>query len=158
MQGKESNTFSHPPSVEELMAVCAVDCNDPRSPHYKRDIVRPKVSPIGISLRVIALLTVCALGAYIVYMLVDRMLPAVLSFVGILLLLIFVFSKRILISLIKIYQAVAPESVRKRCRYEPSCSAYMILAVEKYGFWRGLIKGLRRWSSCKPPNGGYDLP
>ncbi|MDR0522138.1 MAG: membrane protein insertion efficiency factor YidD [Planctomycetaceae bacterium] len=45
------------------------------------------------------------------------------------------------------------------CRFEPSCSTYMIEAVKKYGVIRGLIKGIGRICRCNPffP-GGEDPP
>jgi len=45
------------------------------------------------------------------------------------------------------------------CRFEPTCSHYMIQAIQKHGPWRGLLKGLRRLSRCHPWGGhGYDPP
>lgn len=45
------------------------------------------------------------------------------------------------------------------CRFEPSCSRYMIGALRKYGLLRGLKKGLVRFFSCHPFHpGGYDPP
>ena len=56
------------------------------------------------------------------------------------------------------YKAFAPMSVRKRCRFKPTCSTYMIMAIYKYGLFIGVIKGIRRIFRCKPPNGGVDYP
>ena len=43
--------------------------------------------------------------------------------------------------------------------FTPTCSAYMIEAVRKYGFFRGSLKGVRRISRCHPWNkGGHDPP
>ena len=56
------------------------------------------------------------------------------------------------------YKAFAPESLRGRCRFEPSCSTYLIIAIKKYGLAVGLFKGIRRILRCKPPNSGIDLP
>jgi len=67
-------------------------------------------------------------------------------------------SRRIVITLVRLYQRYAPESLRRACVFEPSCSQYMILAVEKYGTFRGVAKGLKRLSRCKPPNSGEDYP
>jgi len=45
------------------------------------------------------------------------------------------------------------------CRFEPSCSAYMILAIEKYGSAKGLLKGIVRFFRCNPFFlGGEDYP
>lgn len=59
---------------------------------------------------------------------------------------------------IKLYQKFAPEKVRRSCLFYPSCSQYMLLAIEKYGFWKGFWKGLKRLGSCHYPNGGEDYP
>lgn len=43
------------------------------------------------------------------------------------------------------------------CRFYPTCSDYMRLAVEKHGVVRGVYLGLRRLSKCHPFHaGGYD--
>ncbi len=39
------------------------------------------------------------------------------------------------------------------CRYDPSCSAYMIAAVKQYGAARGLWLGLGRLGRCHPWGG-----
>ena len=63
-----------------------------------------------------------------------------------------------IIGLVLLYKALAPMSLRDRCRFEPSCSTYMIMALQKYGLFVGLYKGVRRIMRCHPPNGGEDLP
>lgn len=65
---------------------------------------------------------------------------------------------KIAIFFVRIYQRYAPAEMRLACRYEPSCSEYMILSVEKYGFCRGVWNGLKRIVRCKSPNGGIDYP
>lgn len=45
-----------------------------------------------------------------------------------------------------------------RCRFEPTCSEYMALAVQKYGALRGLWMGMKRISRCRPPHGGIEYP
>jgi len=71
----------------------------------------------------------------------------------------FVFSlKKIAIFSIKVYQRYAPDDIRKRCLYTPTCSQYTILSIQKYGFLRGIIKGINRIKRCKLPNGGEDYP
>ncbi|MBQ9762653.1 MAG: membrane protein insertion efficiency factor YidD [Oscillospiraceae bacterium] len=69
-----------------------------------------------------------------------------------------VIAKRALIWMVHLYQNKASDRTRLKCVFEPSCSEYMILAVNKYGFCRGVIKGIRRLRRCHPPNGGVDYP
>lgn len=66
--------------------------------------------------------------------------------------------KKVIIKIIKFYQKKAPKKIRQACLYEPSCSNYMILAIEKYGTLKGVCKGIKRIIRCKPPNGGIDYP
>ena len=66
--------------------------------------------------------------------------------------------KRFAIGLVLAYKAFAPLEVRARCRFTPTCSTYMIIAIKKYGLIFGVIKGIRRLRRCKPPNGGVDYP
>jgi len=63
-----------------------------------------------------------------------------------------------LVFLIRRYQVWAPARIRANCRFHPSCSEYMILALEKYGPWTGLRMGIGRLLRCGPPNGGVDFP
>jgi putative membrane protein insertion efficiency factor len=60
-----------------------------------------------------------------------------------------------IISLVRLYQKIPHQ---KSCRFEPSCSTYMILAVEKYGVLKGFVKGVLRIMRCHNPNGGIDYP
>lgn len=71
---------------------------------------------------------------------------------------IFINLKNIVLLSIKIYQRLAPISIREKCRFEPSCSNYMILSIEKYGLIKGAIKGYLRLRRCNVDNGGYDYP
>ena len=43
------------------------------------------------------------------------------------------------------------------CRFQPTCSAYMLEAVERWGVLRGGWLGLKRLGRCQPWGGqGYD--
>ena len=66
--------------------------------------------------------------------------------------------KRHIIGCVLAYKAFAPKSWRDKCRFEPTCSTYMIMAIKKYGLFKGLYKGVRRILRCKAPNGGIDYP
>lgn len=64
-----------------------------------------------------------------------------------------------LIALVRSYQWTLSPLVGPKCRFEPSCSNYFILAVEKYGAIRGTVRGLARIARCHPFHpGGYDPP
>jgi len=59
---------------------------------------------------------------------------------------------------ISVYQRNAPTGMRAACRFTPTCSEYMRLAILKYGTIGGVVKGVGRVLRCKSPNGGLDLP
>lgn len=66
--------------------------------------------------------------------------------------------KSILIWLVLVYQKLAPEGIRRKCLFTPSCSEYMILAIKKYGVIKGVLKGINRLKRCHLPNHGEDYP
>lgn len=64
-----------------------------------------------------------------------------------------------LVGLIRVYQWTLSPLIGNACRFEPSCSRYMVGALRKYGLFRGLWKGTGRILRCHPWNpGGYDPP
>lgn len=64
--------------------------------------------------------------------------------------------KKIFIKLIKLYQKM-PLSSHSMCRYTPTCSNYMIEAIEVYGCFKGIKLGIKRILRCnKFHKGGYD--
>lgn len=65
---------------------------------------------------------------------------------------------KLLISIIELYQRLAPEKIRNACRFTPTCSEYMKVAIDMYGAITGVKKGLKRLRRCKYPNGGEDYP
>ena len=69
-----------------------------------------------------------------------------------------VMAKPLLRHAIMLYQRFAPQRIRSACVFEPTCSNYMLQAVEKYGFIRGVWKGIRRLLRCRYPNFGTDEP
>lgn len=71
---------------------------------------------------------------------------------------LFLFAKRIIIFSIRLYQRYGPYEIRSRCLFIPNCSEYMILAIEKYGVYKGVRKGINRVLRCSEPNGGEDYP
>lgn len=66
--------------------------------------------------------------------------------------------KRLFISLIRFYQIAFSAVLGRRCRFYPSCSQYMIEAIEVYGPLKGVTLGLKRLSRCHPfCEGGVDF-
>jgi uncharacterized protein len=64
-----------------------------------------------------------------------------------------------LIGGVRFYQVCLRPLLPAVCRFQPSCSEYMILAVRKYGPVRGAWRGVRRIGRCHPWHpGGYDPP
>ncbi len=62
----------------------------------------------------------------------------------------------LLVLLMRAWQLV-PRVDRQRCRFYPSCSAYGITAVQRFGALRGGWLALRRLGRCHPWNpGGID--
>ena len=65
--------------------------------------------------------------------------------------------KYVMIGLIKVYQKCISPLFPPTCRFYPTCSAYFIEALRKYGFFKGSWLGIKRLLRCHPYNpGGYD--
>ena len=52
--------------------------------------------------------------------------------------------------MVKAYRLLLSPLLGQNCRYTPTCSSYMIEAVEKYGAVKGTKMGLKRLSKCHP--------
>lgn len=66
---------------------------------------------------------------------------------------------RTLIFGVRLYQVTLSPIFGRQCRFRPTCSHYMIEAVEKYGAIRGGLKGIWRILRCNPfCHGGWDPP
>lgn len=64
-----------------------------------------------------------------------------------------------IIGVVRCYQWTISPVLGRCCRFEPTCSAYFIEAVKKYGTLRGSFLGIRRILRCHPWSpGGYDPP
>jgi uncharacterized protein len=67
-----------------------------------------------------------------------------------------VFQKA-LIAAIRFYRKGISPLLPPSCRFYPTCSAYGLEAVERYGGWRGGWLALRRILRCHPfSKGGID--
>jgi uncharacterized protein len=65
--------------------------------------------------------------------------------------------KPLLLLLIKFYQFFISPLTGSNCRYYPSCSAYAVEAVQKYGSLKGSWLAAKRILRCHPFHaGGFD--
>jgi len=65
--------------------------------------------------------------------------------------------KNFMIGLVRGYQKAISPLLPHVCRYQPTCSQYMIEAIQVYGVWKGLFLGIKRILRCHPWGGsGYD--
>lgn len=58
--------------------------------------------------------------------------------------------KALLLRLICFYRRSISPGRPPSCRFHPTCSAYALEAVEKYGAWKGGWLSLRRILRCHP--------
>ena len=64
---------------------------------------------------------------------------------------------KIVIFLVKFYQKCISPFIPKRCRFQPTCSQYMIEAIQEWGLLKGFFLGLKRLFKCHPwGKHGYD--
>ena len=64
---------------------------------------------------------------------------------------------QLLMLLVRFYQKLISPLLPSACRFHPSCSEYTHQALERFGFFKGLLLGLRRILRCHPFNpGGVD--
>ncbi len=64
--------------------------------------------------------------------------------------------KWLLIGLVRFYQKLISPLFPPSCRYHPTCSNYMIEAIQKHGL-KGVLMGLVRIGRCHPfVEGGED--
>lgn len=69
--------------------------------------------------------------------------------------------KRFLVGLllapVRLYQRFVSPALPRRCKYHPTCSAYAVDAVRRFGVMRGLVLAGWRLLRCNPlSHGGYD--
>ncbi len=65
--------------------------------------------------------------------------------------------QHLLITLVKGYRLLLSPWLGSACRFEPSCSAYSLQALQQHGAARGAYLTLRRLGRCQPwCEGGHD--
>jgi putative membrane protein insertion efficiency factor len=64
---------------------------------------------------------------------------------------------RLLILIVRIYQATLGHFMAGHCRFHPTCSHYALEALAAHGALRGSWLALRRIARCHPfASGGFD--
>jgi len=69
-------------------------------------------------------------------------------------------ARSFLIFCVRAYQVVISPHLGHCCRFEPSCSAYCIEAIQKHGVIKGCWLAVRRLLRCRPfgPSGFDPVP
>ena len=63
----------------------------------------------------------------------------------------------IVLAPIRLYQRWISPALPRRCKYEPTCSAYAVQSIRELGVMRGSILAAWRLARCNPfSHGGYD--
>ena len=58
--------------------------------------------------------------------------------------------KRLLLAIVRFYRKRISPLTRPSCRFIPTCSEYALVAIERYGAWKGGWLTLKRLSRCHP--------
>ncbi|MBK8485079.1 MAG: membrane protein insertion efficiency factor YidD [Saprospiraceae bacterium] len=68
------------------------------------------------------------------------------------------FLNYLIIGPVKAYQLLLSPILGKNCRFNPTCSNYMLQAVEEWGLIKGFYLGLKRITKCHPWGGSGEDP
>ncbi|HTS77203.1 MAG TPA: membrane protein insertion efficiency factor YidD [Bryobacteraceae bacterium] len=61
------------------------------------------------------------------------------------------------LAVLRMYKRWISPLLPSACRFHPTCSEYMMQAIEKHGVARGVWMGIRRLVKCHPFHaGGFD--
>ena len=67
------------------------------------------------------------------------------------------FAAMLVTAPIRLYQRFISPLLPRRCKYEPTCSAYAVEAVRSFGAARGSVLAVWRLLRCNPlSDGGHD--
>ena len=67
------------------------------------------------------------------------------------------WARRAVVAPITGYQRFISPLFPRRCKYEPTCSAYAVESIERFGIARGLLLASWRLLRCNPfSHGGFD--
>ena len=65
--------------------------------------------------------------------------------------------QRVLLGLVRAYRLLLSPWLGSACRFEPTCSAYALQALEQHGAWSGSVLTVSRLARCHPfCAGGHD--
>lgn len=65
--------------------------------------------------------------------------------------------KSVVLILLRAYKRFISPLLPSSCIYQPTCSEYMMQAVQRYGVIKGVWLGIKRIARCHPfAQGGYD--
>jgi putative membrane protein insertion efficiency factor len=65
--------------------------------------------------------------------------------------------KAVVLAPLRFYRRFISPGLPPRCKYHPSCSAYAVQVIERYGILRGVVLAVWRVLRCNPwSHGGYD--
>ena len=58
--------------------------------------------------------------------------------------------KRLLLAIVRFYRKRISPLKQPCCRFIPTCSEYALIAIERYGAWKGGWLALKRICRCHP--------
>ena len=146
---KDTIDISKEASVQKAVEIF-MDQMNKNTPKIKR----PDINPLKGVAKILASVLLMV-GVFVLLNLYDvslyfGMIPVII--------IVVLNAKKTAIWMVLLYQKYAPDRLREACVFTPTCSTYMILAIEKYGLIKGVMKGINRLWRCRPPNGGVDNP
>lgn len=68
--------------------------------------------------------------------------------------------KTLLLIILRLYKRYISPMLGQNCRFSPTCSEYAIIAIDRYGAWKGTGLALKRIGRCHPfhPGGIDEVP
>jgi putative component of membrane protein insertase Oxa1/YidC/SpoIIIJ protein YidD len=112
----------------------------------KRKLIRPDMDipkACFFTVAFICIVLLISISINVLFNIIGR-INKIISFLSCFVLGIAICTKKVIIGIVELYQHYAPEHIRRKCLLKPTCSEYMILAIEKYGVIRGVYKGIYR--------------